>query len=70
MAIQGIILKPNEPLVNSGVIFLENKLLLQPDVVFDFESNGRNLSSPAPPGSEKKNLFHLSQKMRKNAHAY
>ena len=53
-----------------GVIFFDIKLLLQPDVVFDFESNGRNLSSPAPPGSEKKNLFHLSQKMRKNAHAY
>ena len=28
----------------------ENKLLLQPDVVFDSESNGRYFSSLAPPG--------------------
>ena len=27
------------------MIFFENKLLLQPDVVFDSESNGRNFSS-------------------------
>ena len=37
-----------------GVIFFEIKLLLQPDVVFDSESNGRNLSSLVPPGDEKK----------------
>ena len=37
-----------------SVIFFENKLLLQPDEVFDFESNDRNLSSLAPRGGEKK----------------
>ena len=42
-----------------GVIFFENKLLLQPDVVFDSESNGRNFSSLAPPGGEKKNIFNF-----------
>ena len=36
-----------------GVIFFENKLLLQPDVVFNSESNGRIFSSLAPPGGEK-----------------
>ena len=36
------------------VIFFENKLLLQPDEFFDSESNGRNFSSIAPPGGEKK----------------
>ena len=34
--------------------FFENKLLLQSDVVFDSESNGRNFSSLTPPGGEKK----------------
>ena len=33
-------------------------VLLQPDVVFDFESNGRNLSSLAPPGGEERNHDH------------
>ena len=36
------------------MIFFENKLLLQPDVVLDSESNDRNFSSLAPPGGEKK----------------
>ena len=40
------------------MIFFENKLLPQPDVVFDSESNSRYFSSPAPPGDEKK-LFSL-----------
>ena len=39
------------------MIFFENKLLLQSDVVFDSESNGRNFSSLAPPGGEKKIIF-------------
>ena len=30
--------------------FFDIKLLLQPDEVFDSESNGRNLRSLAPPG--------------------
>ena len=29
--------------------FFENKLLLQPNVIFDSESNDRNFSSLAPP---------------------
>ena len=37
-----------------GVIFFDIKLLLQPDVVFDSESNGCNFSSLAQPGCEKK----------------
>ena len=41
------------------MIFFEIKLLLQPDVVFDSESNGRNLSSLAPPGGEKKIIFNF-----------
>ena len=41
------------------MIFLENKLLAQSDVVFDSESNGRNFSSLAPPGGEKKIIFNL-----------
>ena len=41
------------------MIFFENKLLLQSDVVFDSESNGRNFSSLAPPGGEKKNIFNF-----------
>ena len=39
------------------------KLLLQPDAVFDSESNGRNFSSLAPPGGEKKIIFDLFFKM-------
>ena len=39
------------------MIFFENKLLLQPDEVFDSESNGRNFSSLARPGGEKKYYF-------------
>ena len=39
--------------------FFEIKLLLQPNVVFDFESNGRNFSSLAPPGGEKKIIFNV-----------
>ena len=39
------------------MIFFENKLLVQTDVVFDSESNGRNFSSLAPPGGVKKILF-------------
>ena len=39
------------------MIFFEIKLLLQPDVVFDSESNGRNFSSLASPDGEKKNYF-------------
>ena len=41
------------------MIFFENKLLLQSDVVFDSESNGRNFSSLAPPGGEKKIIFNF-----------
>ena len=41
------------------MIFFEIKLLLQPDVVFDSESNGRNFSSLAPPGGEKKIIFNF-----------
>ena len=41
------------------MIFFEIKLLIQPDVVFDSESNGRNLSSLAPPGGEKKIIFNF-----------
>ena len=41
------------------MIFFEIKLLLQPDVVFDSESNGCNLSSLAPPGGEKKIIFNF-----------
>ena len=39
--------------------FFENKLLLQSDVVFNFESNGRNFSSLAPFGVEKKIIFNF-----------
>ena len=55
--------------------FFEIKLLLQPDVVFDSESNGRNFSTLAPPGGEKKYLIKtptptrditLKKKMEKN----
>ena len=45
------------------MIFFENKLLLQSDVVFDSESNGRNFSSLAPPGGEKKIIFNFFFKM-------
>ena len=41
------------------MIFFEIKLLLQPDVVFDSESNGRNFSSLAPPGGEKNIIFNF-----------
>ena len=36
------------------MIFFGNELLLQPDEVFDSESNGRNFSSLASPGGEEK----------------
>ena len=42
-----------------GVIFFENNLLQQSEVVFDSESNGRNLSSLALPGGEKKIIFNF-----------
>ena len=42
-----------------GVIFFEIKLLLQPDVVFDSESNDRNFSSLAPPGGDKEIIFNF-----------
>ena len=45
------------------MIFFENKLLQQSDVVFDFESNGRNFSSLAPPGGGKKIIFNFFYKM-------
>ena len=35
-----------------GVIFFKNKLLLQPNVVFDSESNGFNFSSIEPSGGK------------------
>ena len=38
-------------------IFFDIKLLLQPDVVFDSVSNGRNFSPLAPSAGEKKNIF-------------
>ena len=44
------------------MIFFDIKLLVQPDVVFDSESNGCNFSSLAPPGSEKK-IFSIFYKM-------
>ena len=46
-----------------GDFFFENNLLLQSDVVFDSESNGRNFSSLAPPGGEKKIIFDFFFKM-------
>ena len=48
--------------------FFDIKLLLQPDLVFDSESNGCNLSSLAPSDGEKK-LF-SAKKIGKNTHAY
>ena len=42
-----------------GMIFFENKLLGKPDVVFDSESNGRNFSSLASPGGQKKIIFNF-----------
>ena len=39
--------------------FFEKNLLLQSDVVFDFESNGSNFSSLAPPGVDKKIIFNF-----------
>ena len=41
------------------MIFFENKLLVQSDVVFDSESNGRNFR----PGGEKKIIFNFFFKM-------
>ena len=41
------------------MIFFEIKLLLQLDVVFDSESNGRNFSSLAPPIGAKKIIFNF-----------
>ena len=43
------------------MISFESKLLLQPDVVFNSESNGRNFSSLAAPDCEKKNNFQFFQ---------
>ena len=43
------------------MIFFDIKLLLQSDVVFDSESNGRDFSSLAPPGGEKKIIFFFFQ---------
>ena len=46
-----------------GVFFQTNcNSSLQPDVVFDSESNDRNLSSLAPPDGEKK-IFSFSSKL-------
>ena len=45
------------------MIFFENNLLLQSDVVFDSESNGRHFGSPAPPGSKKKIILNFFYKM-------
>ena len=42
--------------------FFENNLLLQPDVVFDSESNSCNFSSLAAPGGEKKHIFYFFTK--------
>ena len=44
------------------MIFVEKNLLLQSDVVFDFESNERNFSSLAPPDGEIKNYLHFLKK--------
>ena len=46
-----------------GVIFFDIKLLLQPDVVFDFESNSCYFSFLAPSGDEKKifSIFFLQK---------
>ena len=41
------------------MIFFENKLFVQPNAVFDSESNGGNFSSLAPPGGEKKIIFNF-----------
>ena len=38
------------------------KHTVQSDVVFDSESNGRNFSSLAPPGGEKKIIFNFFSK--------
>ena len=46
-----------------GVIFFEIKLLLQPDEVFDSESNDRSFSSLAPTGGKKKIIFNFFFKM-------
>ena len=39
--------------------FFDIKLLLQPDLVFDSELNGRNFSSLAPPSGEEKIIFNF-----------
>ena len=44
-----------------GCDFFENKLLQQPDVVFNSELNGSNFSSLALPGGEKKIIFNFFQ---------
>ena len=43
------------------MIFFENELLLQSDVVFDSESNSFYFSSLAPPGGEKKYFIFFLQ---------
>ena len=45
-----------------GGFFVEKNLLLQSDVVFDFESNERNFSSLAQPDGEIKNYLHFFTK--------
>ena len=45
------------------MIFFENNLLIQSDVVFDSESNDRNFSSLASPDGEKKNIFNFFYEM-------
>ena len=45
------------------VDFFGNKLLVQPDEVFDSESNCRNSSSVAPPDGKKKIIFNFSYNM-------
>ena len=44
--------------------FFDNKLLLQPDVVFDSESNDCTFSSLAQPGGEKKIILNFFSKWR------
>ena len=41
--------------------FFKNNLLLQPDVIFDSESNDCYFGSLAPPGGEKKKLIFFLQ---------
>ena len=51
-------------------IFFDIKLLVQPDEVFDSESNGRYFSSLAPPCGEKKIIFNLFFKMSRRRRFY